>query len=69
MSKAKVKTTKYDIIQKASELFFEKGYSATSPKMLLIRKPLLVASSSITLNIVLYDVVVLVKQQILQIKY
>lgn len=31
---AKVKTTKLDIIRCASETFFEKGYSATSPKMI-----------------------------------
>ncbi len=29
---AKIKTTKLDIIRCASELFFEQGYSATSPK-------------------------------------
>lgn len=34
MAAKKVKTTKLDIIQCASELFFEQGYSATSPKQI-----------------------------------
>lgn len=34
MARKRVTTTKYEIIQVASELFFEKGYSATSPKLI-----------------------------------
>ena len=34
MARTRVTTTKYEIIQVASEFFFEKGYSATSPKLI-----------------------------------
>lgn len=34
MARKRVKTTKYEIIQLASELFLSVGYSATSPKMI-----------------------------------
>lgn len=34
MARARVTTTKYEIIQVASEFFLEKGYSATSPRMI-----------------------------------
>ena len=34
MARRRVNTTKYEIIQKATELFLEKGYTATTPKMI-----------------------------------
>ncbi len=34
MARRRVNTTKYEIIQKATELFLEIGYSATTPKMI-----------------------------------
>ena len=34
MARKRITTTKYEIIQVASELFFEKGYSHTSPKLI-----------------------------------
>lgn len=34
MARKRITTTKFEIIQVASELFFEKGYSATSPKLI-----------------------------------
>ncbi len=33
MARKRITTTKYEIIQVASEFFFERGYSATSPKL------------------------------------